>query len=485
VTGVQTCALPISSVTTGTDTDLYLYYDSAKADNSTYVGLTNSAPADSVWTNGYSGVYHLAESGATCYDSSPNDKDGTKYNATNPAQVAGMIGYGQNYNHANDWIDLGAALIPATADFSVTALSYSVGFDSYWNAVIAQSNNSPDVYWAIGFQYGAPNNHVAVMPAGNKNGLASSINTWYQSQFKKTSNVGVLYRDTQTSVGNNTVGTISTVYNTFIGDSSDKTQLRMFNGYLDEVRISSVARTKEWFDADYYSQHDGLNTFASQEIYVVTKEIINKTVYGIYCATADSSFRGNINSQDVKVTGVNLLSYRNYALTYDKQNIKLYLDGVQVATQPYTTAITANDSTLTIGKSFSGEIDDVMIFNRALTADEIWSYYTRRVEGSEPYIWQGGDAVINDITIDGTIAVADALTVGTGVILAGTSSVSVLITGCLATDYIFVTNTKPAGAVDILPLFVDSANDSIIVYTDNGDTLATDIPFNWLRIRGQ
>jgi len=94
------------------------------------------------------------------------------------------------------------------------------------------------------------------------------------------------------------------------------------------------------------------------------------------------------------------------------------------------------------------------------------------------------DVVFDEIEINNVITLADNLTVGSGTILHGTSFVSVVVSGCLATDYIFLTNTKPSGALDILPLFVSCVADSFIVYTDNADTLATDIPFNWFRVAG-
>jgi len=59
-----------------------------------------------------------------------------------------------------------------------------------------------------------------------------------------------------------------------------------------------------------------------------------------------------------------------------------------------------------------------------------------------------------------------------------------LISGALVTDYYFVTAKAPALGTDILPLSVSAQVDSVIIYTDNADTLAQDLPFNWLRIKG-
>eukprot|EP00731_Ephydatia_muelleri_P033031 g33031.t1 len=71
---------------------------------------------------------------------------------------------------------------------------------------------------------------------------------------------------------------------------------------------------------------------------------------------------------------LNTSQWYNVAATYDGTNIKLYLNGVLVATQAKTGAIPADASLLTLGKDpstntkfFKGKIDEVRVFNTALT----------------------------------------------------------------------------------------------------------------------
>ncbi len=67
--------------------------------------------------------------------------------------------------------------------------------------------------------------------------------------------------------------------------------------------------------------------------------------------------------------------------TYDGENVKLYVGGTLVATTPTTGSIHAIASPVTIGASnligsfFSGKIDDVTLWNRALSLSEIKSLY--------------------------------------------------------------------------------------------------------------
>ncbi len=83
-------------------------------------------------------------------------------------------------------------------------------------------------------------------------------------------------------------------------------------------------------------------------------------------------------------SNVNCLSDNSYpvgewyhaACTYDGSNVKMYIDGLNVKTCPYTgTPVTSSDP-VTIGYAgfhtfFNGIIDEVRIYNRALNDDEI------------------------------------------------------------------------------------------------------------------
>ena len=75
---------------------------------------------------------------------------------------------------------------------------------------------------------------------------------------------------------------------------------------------------------------------------------------------------------------VPLNQWSHVACTYDRQTIRVYVNGDEVASTPDTQAIPASAQNLAIGKedgftdrNFDGLIDEVEIFSRALTAAEI------------------------------------------------------------------------------------------------------------------
>jgi hypothetical protein len=74
---------------------------------------------------------------------------------------------------------------------------------------------------------------------------------------------------------------------------------------------------------------------------------------------------------------VALNAWTHLAVTYDGSSMRFYTNGVLVRTTSNVTPIKASTGNLRIGGNsvwgefFSGLIDDVRIYNRALTATEI------------------------------------------------------------------------------------------------------------------
>ena len=71
-----------------------------------------------------------------------------------------------------------------------------------------------------------------------------------------------------------------------------------------------------------------------------------------------------------------------YALVYDGENVKTYLDGIEIWKFPYKNNLVQNDEPLHIGKDipgaieyFNGCMDDIRIFNSALDAKQINRIY--------------------------------------------------------------------------------------------------------------
>ena len=74
------------------------------------------------------------------------------------------------------------------------------------------------------------------------------------------------------------------------------------------------------------------------------------------------------------------------AVTYDGNYVKLYINGTLDTSVPKTGSIVINDKCVRMGyvdynRHFHGIIDDVRIYNKALTADEIYQKYLEGFQG--------------------------------------------------------------------------------------------------------
>ena len=114
---------------------------------------------------------------------------------------------------------------------------------------------------------------------------------------------------------------------------------------------------------------------------VIMKERTGGLAYSLYGANGASRASGWINAGgEIGVDATSALplnTWTHLAVTYDGATMRMFVNGVQVATRARTGAIPASAQALRIGGNsvwsefFQGRIDEVRIYNRALTAAEI------------------------------------------------------------------------------------------------------------------
>ena len=99
--------------------------------------------------------------------------------------------------------------------------------------------------------------------------------------------------------------------------------------------------------------------------------VVKQGAYGIH-ANLTSAF-GTIKDQTISA---NISSgWQHIVLTYDGNIMILYLNGTEIASQPYTGLINRNSNNLLFGSIFIGKIDEVAIYDRVLLKDEILKHY--------------------------------------------------------------------------------------------------------------
>src|SRR5205809_311342 len=115
------------------------------------------------------------------------------------------------------------------------------------------------------------------------------------------------------------------------------------------------------------------------------RAVIDKNVDQYYLmASSDQGNRPAVggtwtagNQNTFGASGLPANAWTHLAATFDGATVRLYMNGVQVASRAQATPLTTSTGTLQIGangyagENFAGRIDEVRIYNRALTTAEI------------------------------------------------------------------------------------------------------------------
>lgn len=266
----------IPNISKDDDTILYLYYDSTHTNNDTYVGDTNSTPAENVWDANFKFVSHMRDDPDDSHirDSTSNNNDGTKKDAGEPAvTIAGKIGEAQEFDE--DFVDCGSgASLNADGPLTYEAYAYLKAKVSDRNIVTkgGEELDDPSVgtRYDVGEDYWVFQIHDGAWQYAKYTQAHPSLDTYYHIAGVCTGNEGDIKIFVNAILGTvtDTIGTLS--------DTSTQALIigrlgyqvvdpRWWNGTIDELRISDVDRSVEWLKASYETERDHLLDFGSEE----------------------------------------------------------------------------------------------------------------------------------------------------------------------------------------------------------------------------
>jgi len=275
--GVLHCGRDGDTLSSSADTDYYIYYDSSHADNTDYVGVKNSTPAQSVWDSNFKAVYHMSDGADTShiYDSTSNNNDGTKKAANEPVQADGKIGKAQSFDGSDDYI--------AVSDNSSLDITDTITIEAWvkptsssdFGQIVAKRDGSKTIcnyamyryfnnrklgfyFYNSGWNEYTTSSDELTLNAWN---YATIVHKFGDANSTKAYVNGV--QKTGSWSGNGGLAAITNNASFSIGGLTDQTVI--FTGLIDEVRISNVARSSAWIKATYNSLNNSLLTYGAEE----------------------------------------------------------------------------------------------------------------------------------------------------------------------------------------------------------------------------
>ncbi|MBF0432870.1 MAG: DUF2341 domain-containing protein, partial [Fibrobacteria bacterium] len=258
----------------GNNNTQYFYMYWGKASQS-----TASSPSNVFQTsNDFEGVWHLQQTGAHSVDkfrdATSNGDHGTGLYMANK-EVTGAIGLGQTFDGTDDWINLGTS--DAMDNAGALSVSFwcwadAINFPSGYDGIFArgdETERAPYVYAASG------SNTIVLdlgTPSGSEDGhvLTAALTqaTWHYVTFTWDGSTVRAYLDGTAGSTDGTTG------NTLKNNASDYNffgqrdgQVGLWDGKLDEIRISSTNRSANWITLCYQNQKSTQTLVEHEETY--------------------------------------------------------------------------------------------------------------------------------------------------------------------------------------------------------------------------
>ena len=259
-TGTLVAWVNVTSLSSSTDTVIWMYYGNPAAANQQNVVGT--------WNSNYIGVYHMKEaSGATCYDSSSKKINGTIVN-TPTLSATGKMGpcynFAQsssqyvNFGNVSSWNALSAITLEAWCKPTTWSDNNQIWTkQGVWKIVDA----NPYYYFTVSLNTGDKFAGLDVDPASST--WWNLVGTWRTSDGQHIFYINGSIDKNITSTGTMLSG--ETGYNSYAGIAATywhNNWVDYYDGLIDEVRISKIARNGSWITTEYNNQNSP-STFMS------------------------------------------------------------------------------------------------------------------------------------------------------------------------------------------------------------------------------
>ena len=250
-TGTLAAWVCIPSLSSSSDTDFYMYYGNPGCDNQEYVSR--------VWNGGFEAVWHMSDDG--------NQIDSTVNGNTLVPQTApdylqdGSLGYSCFFDRENcEFLKCGAVRTeyPISGEVYYKPVSSSIGYD---HGLLGIADASSPSYLTFISMAPSTNFLRAFSRSGGSSTYAETdvsakINDWNYivAKHSATNNRKIwldLGNEKTDTANRNPSGLDNTAVGTLVYNGGPQ-KVYHADGYIDEVRISNIVRSDDWYKTTYY-----------------------------------------------------------------------------------------------------------------------------------------------------------------------------------------------------------------------------------------
>jgi len=274
----------------------YLYYDAAHADNTTYVGVTQSDAAKNVWDSNFKFRSDKKDkTTSTMEDSTSGAHHLTKEAANKPIQVDGKVGKAQDYDGSTHYARCTDTDIVANEVTNATIEVWArvdaapgVGENRELLALVTSPSGSTGFLGVLRYHNNAGTYELrgyfgATAGTWATNAYTMTVGTWYHLALVKAGTTVTVYVNGVALTNTGTQGTALDWTTTSTGLTTGGSRhtppltgdfdIYTWNGALDEFRVSETNHTVSWLKATYNSLNDSLLTYGSEETCIPFRSI--------------------------------------------------------------------------------------------------------------------------------------------------------------------------------------------------------------------
>ena len=241
------------------DTDVYIYYGNASASD---YATTDTYGRDNVWDANYVGVWHLTETSGQHADSSGTGNNSSSLSVATQGSANAKIGGADDFNATTNYINLGTSTsLNLATNGTIEAWIFPDGWgEGGYGSIVARGAGSN-----VGYQFytASARSSTSLWDVGRIDATTNSLSlsSWQSVAVSINNNTGTFYVNGVSSGGGafslDASGTTTAYIGSFDGSADT------FDGQLDEIRISSTARSSTWLSTQYNNQNSPSTFFSS------------------------------------------------------------------------------------------------------------------------------------------------------------------------------------------------------------------------------